>query len=53
MTNAPRTLADGLLAIAGQLPRQSDTARHLRDAAASLLDADLAAEREGLKIPPP
>lgn len=53
MINAPRTLADGLVAMAAQLPRESDTARHLRDAAASLLDADLAAEREGLKVAQP
>ena len=47
--SGPRVVADGLLALAGRLPRESDTARHLRDAATSLLDADLSAEREGLK----
>lgn len=42
-------LADELVERADQMPCESDCARHLRDAAASLLDADMAAEREGLK----
>lgn len=47
--NSPplRTLADGLIHLAEERPRKSDSARLLRDAAASLLDADEALEREG------
>lgn len=41
-----RVLADGLIARAETRPKHSDSARHLRDAAASLLDADMAIERE-------
>lgn len=48
--SACRVLADGLIAKAEQLPRLSLTARHLREAATSLLDADQTAEAEGLKI---
>ena len=47
--SAPRVMADGLAQMAATLPRESETGRHLREAAASLLDADMAAEREGLK----
>lgn len=52
-----RAQADDLIARADAMPRESDCARHLREAAASLLDADMAAEREGLThrvfTPPP
>lgn len=41
-----RVLADGLIARAETRPKHSDSARLLRDAAASLLDADMAIERE-------
>lgn len=41
-----RVIADGLVAWAEKLPRDSAAARHLRDAATSLLDADTALERE-------
>ena len=41
-----RVLADGLINGAETLQGRSDAARHLRDAAASLLDADCALERE-------
>lgn len=37
-----RVLADGLIHRAEELPRKHPAARHLRDAAASLLDADTA-----------
>ena len=40
-----RVIADGLVAHAEELPRESDAARLLRDAATSLLDADSALER--------
>lgn len=46
MTVLLRTLADGLIHMAEERPRQTDSARLLRDAAASLLDADEALERE-------
>ncbi len=46
-----RALADGLINAAEQLPKRSAGARHLRDAAASLLDADQALEREGSPAP--
>lgn len=36
-----RVLADGLIHQAEQLPKKHPAARHLRDAAASLLDADM------------
>jgi hypothetical protein len=42
-----RIVADGLVAKAGGLPEHSRAARLLRDAASSLLDADLELEREG------
>ncbi len=48
--NVLRTLADGLILAAEQRPRRSRSAHHLRDAAAALLDADMALEREE---PPP
>ena len=41
-----RVLADGLIARAETRPPRSESARHLREAAASLLDADMAIERE-------
>lgn len=41
-----RVIADGLIANAEELPRESEAARLLRDAATSLLDADTALERE-------
>lgn len=41
-----RVLADGLINYAETRPRRSDSAGMLRDAAASLLDADAAIERE-------
>lgn len=41
-----RVLADGLIARAETRPKHSESARHLREAAASLLDADMATERE-------
>lgn len=50
MTNVLRTLADGLINKAEELPRESASAGHLRDAAASLLDADSALEREALPL---
>jgi hypothetical protein len=36
-----RVLADGLINRAEQLPHKHPVARHFRDAAASLLDADM------------
>lgn len=41
-----RVLADGLIARAETRPKHSESSRHLREAAASLLDADMAIERE-------
>lgn len=41
-----RVIADGLISKAETLPKRSDAARLLRDAATSLLDADTALERE-------
>lgn len=41
-----RTVADGLIARAEAKPRGSRSAELLRDAAATILDADLAEERE-------
>jgi hypothetical protein len=41
-----RVIADGLVSHAEEMPRDSEAARLLRDAAASLLDADTALERE-------
>lgn len=46
-----RALADGLIAAAEALPPRSEGAGHLRDAAASLLDADQALEREAAPTP--
>lgn len=40
-----RVIADGLVAMAEKMPRKSDAARLLRDAAASLLDAEMHMER--------
>lgn len=40
-----RVIADGLINRAECRPRACPSARHLRDAAASLLDADLAIQR--------
>lgn len=40
-----RVLADGLIHRAETLPRDHPATRQLRDAAASLLDADMALER--------
>lgn len=44
-----RVIADGLVARAEELPRESAAGRLLRDAATSLLDADTALEREAPK----
>ena len=41
-----RVIADGLVSKAEELPRESDAARLLREAATNLLDADTALERE-------
>lgn len=41
-----RTLADGLISRAEAKPRGTRSAELLRDAAATILDADLAEERE-------
>lgn len=41
-----RVLADGLIHQAEQLPEDSAGRGHLRDAAAALLEADMALERE-------
>lgn len=49
--NVLRVIVDGLVATADKLPRGSEAGRHLRDAAASLLDADGALEREGVDLP--
>jgi hypothetical protein len=46
MVSVLRTIADGLIDMAEKRPRKSDSAQLLRDAAASLLDADEAIERE-------
>lgn len=43
-----RVIADGLVSRAEELPRESEGARLLRDAATSLLDADTALEREAM-----
>jgi ATP-dependent Clp protease ATP-binding subunit ClpA len=49
--NALRVIADGLIQGAEALPRKSVAARHLREAAASLLDADCALEAESPTAP--
>lgn len=41
-----RVIVDGLISRAEIRPRRSDSARLLRDAAAALLDADMAVQRE-------
>lgn len=41
-----RTLADGLIHLAETQPQRSMAAHHLREAAAELLDAECALERE-------
>lgn len=51
MTSLYRVLADGLIS-AAEMQRHSGASRHLRDAAASLLDADMALEREGVHPSP-
>ena len=44
--NVLRVIVDGLVHKAAELPKQSEARRLLEDAAASLLDADEALERE-------
>lgn len=48
-----RQLSDALVARADQMPGESDCARHMREAASSLLDADMTGEREGVFTPAP
>lgn len=46
MTSLLRVVADGLIHMAVERPDRSESARLLRDAAGSLLDADAAIEHE-------
>lgn len=48
MPSVLRVIADGLVARAENRPKDSESAGMLRDAAASLLDADQAIERENM-----